>query len=123
MRVARVLLGLTILVACFGTTPVLAYTPAQTNQATTEAKVEPKSGVNKLAYSLAPEKLARAIEYSRKRVAIEFVDEGWGILQLILLLTLGVAAWMRDVAVKMSAKRWAQAYTFLFLFLAISTLL
>ena len=33
---------------------------------------------NQSAYSLPPGKLARAIEYSRKRVVLEFVDTGWG---------------------------------------------
>ena len=76
---------------------------------------------SKPAYTLPPEKLAQAIEYSRKRVVLEFVETGWGILQLLLLLVLGVAAWMRDVAVRRSGNRWVQGFTFVFLLLAITT--
>jgi Zn-dependent protease with chaperone function len=42
---------------------------------------------------------------------------------MVLLLSLGVAAWMRRVAVGLSRNRWAQGFTFYFLFLAITSLL
>jgi Zn-dependent protease with chaperone function len=113
------LLGLWMLVGCFGMTAT-----AGAQQATsTEAKAEQQAAANKPAYTLPPEKLARAIEFSRKRVVLGFVETGWGILQLVLLLALGVAAWMRDVAVKASGNRWVQGYAFLLLLLAISTVL
>jgi STE24 endopeptidase len=117
MRVVKVLLGLALLLGCCGQTAAwaLGTTP-------TEAKAE-QAAENRSAYSLPPEKLARAIEYSRKRVVLEFVDTGWGILQLILLLTLGIAAWMRNVAIRLSGNRWVQGYTFVFLLLAITTVL
>ena len=92
-------------------------------QTASEAAAQQKASESKPAYTLPPEKLARAIEYSRKRVVLGFVETGWGILQLVLLLVLGVAAWMRDVAVRRSGNRWVQGFTFLFLFLAITTAL
>ena len=52
-----------------------------------------------------------------------FVETGWGILQLILLLALGVAARMRNVAVNVSKNRWVQGFTFTFLLLFITSLL
>ena len=119
MRLGRMLLGLWMLVGCFGVTAT-----AGAQQATsTEAKAEQQAAANKPAYSLPPEKLARAIEFSRKRVVLGFVETGWGILQLVLLLALGVAAWMRDVAVRTSGNRWVQGYAFLLLLLAITTVL
>ncbi|HEY6412979.1 MAG TPA: M48 family metalloprotease [Edaphobacter sp.] len=77
----------------------------------------------KPAYSLPPEKLKQAIEYSRIRIVLYFLETGWGILQLILLLALGVAARMRNVAVNMSKNPWAQGFTFTFLLLFVTTLL
>jgi Zn-dependent protease with chaperone function len=74
-------------------------------------------------YSLPPEKLARAISYSRIRVLLDFAYSGWGILQLILLLTLGVAARMQETAVNLSRNRWVQGFSFTFLLLLATTVL
>jgi STE24 endopeptidase len=118
MRLLKLLLGLVVLAGCY-------IAPAAWGQAatSTETKAEQKAAENKPAYSLPPEKLARAVEYSRKRVLLGFAETGWGILQLILLLTLGIAAWMRDRAVGFSRNRWVQGFAFVFLLLAITTLL
>ncbi len=75
------------------------------------------------AYRLPPDKLRRAIAYSRARTTLSFAETGWGIAVLILLLWLGVAAKMRDAAVQLSASRWVQCFSFFFLFLAATTLL
>lgn len=115
MRIARVLLGLLMLAA--------AWSELRRPQTASEASAQQKASESKPAYTLPTEKLAKAIEYSRKRVVLEFVETGWGIAQLVLLLVLGVAAWMRDVAVRRSGNRWVQGFTFFFLFLAISTVL
>jgi Zn-dependent protease with chaperone function len=72
---------------------------------------------------LPPEKLKQAIEYSRIRIVLYFFETGWGILQLILLLALGVAARMRNVAVNVSKNPWVQGFTFTFLLLFFTTLL
>jgi STE24 endopeptidase len=77
----------------------------------------------KPAYSLPPEKLEKAIAYSRIRVILDFLDSGWGILQLILLLALGIVARMRNFAVNVSKNRWAQGFLFTFLLLLVTTLL
>ena len=53
-------------------------------------------------YSLAPEELAKAQHLSTIHVTLHFVDEAWGIVSLLLLLWLGVIAWMRNRAVKLS---------------------
>lgn len=77
----------------------------------------------KPAYSLPPEKLARAIDYSRIRVILNFASSGWGILSLFLLLWTGAVARMRDAVVKMSRNRWVQGSVFALLVLAVTTLL
>ena len=75
------------------------------------------------AYQLPPEKLQRAIEYTRRRTVLEFGFVGWGMLQLVGLLSLGVAARMRDIAVKLSAKRWVQGYGFVIELALVTSLL
>jgi Zn-dependent protease with chaperone function len=75
------------------------------------------------AYSLPPGRLEQAIAYSRLRVILDFVSTGWGIVQLVLLLVLGIVARMRNVAVNLSKNRWAQAFVFTFLLLLVTTVL
>ena len=82
------------------------------------------------AYTLPPETLRKAVDYSRARTTLGFVDTGWGILQLLLLLTLGVVYRMRNVAVNVTRgmgrarkARWAQAGIFLFELMVVTTLL
>jgi Zn-dependent protease with chaperone function len=75
------------------------------------------------AYSLPPGELKQAVAYSRSRVLLDFAESGWGILQLFLLLALGVAAWMRDVAVRVGRWRWVQGLVFAVLLLGVSTAL
>src|SRR6266851_10370751 len=118
MRLRTVVLFLVMLAAAFAAPCLRAQTsaetpaPAQTQQQATPAKP---------AYSLPPEKLKQAIDYSRIRVVLDFLGSGWGILQLILLLSLGIAARMRDFAVNLSRNRWVQGFVFTFLFLLTTT--
>ena len=89
----------------------------------TDTQVQQQPTPARPAYSLPPEKLKQAIDYSRIRVILDFASSGWGILQLILLLALGIAARMRNVVVNTSRNRWAQGFLFTFLFLLVTTLL
>src|ERR1700740_223987 len=74
-------------------------------------------------YSLSPDKLAKAQHLASVHVTMHFADEIWGIVQIVLLLWLGVIAWMRDRAERAGRNRWLQGYVFLLLFLVITTLL
>ena len=74
-------------------------------------------------YSLSPQNLAKSQHLSAVHVTMHFVEEAWGIVSLLLLLALGVIAWMRDTAVRVSSNRWAQGYIFLLLYLVIGFLL
>ena len=122
MLLLRVLLLLiTAFVPTFATNSLRAQTtaPADTS-AQTQAQQPPQA---KPAYSLPPEKLKQAIEYSRIRVVLDFLETGWGILQLILLLALGIGSRIRNVAVNVSNNRWVQGFAFTFLLLFITSLL
>ncbi len=118
----RLLVLLVVVASVFAVPGMYAQTPAETSPQT-QTPVQTQAPQSKPAYSLPPEKLERAIAYSRIRVILGFVDSGWGILQLILLLALGIAARMRNFAVNVSKNRWAQGFLFMFLFLFVTTLL
>lgn len=116
----RTLVCLLLFSVCLLLAPSLAaQSPAKpTTQVQTDSKAQ-----HQPAYLLPPEKLERAIAYSRIRVMLDFAESGWGILQLILLLGCGVVAKMRNVATHLSRNRWVQGFTFVLLLLAVTTLL
>jgi Zn-dependent protease with chaperone function len=118
LRLRALLLTLVVILAA-QTLSAQTTPPVDT---TTQTRTQ-QSPPSKPAYSLPPDKLKQAIEYSRIRVVLYFVETGWGILQLVLLLALGIAARMRNVAVNVSKNRWAQGFTFTFLLLFVTTLL
>ena len=74
-------------------------------------------------YSLPADKLAKAQHLAGVRVTMHFADELWGIVQIVILLWLGVIAWIRDRAVRAGRSRWVQGYVFLLLFLVVTSLL
>jgi len=122
MRLRSLVLSLILFCAgAFAVTSCLAQSPDQPSSSQTQARTA--SDTQHPAYSLPPEKLARAIAYSRIRVILNFLGSGWGILQLLLLLALGVVARIRNVAVNLSRNRWAQGFVFTLLLLAVTTLL
>lgn len=106
---------------CFAALPIAIV--AQPSGPAPQSTQDRASSSNTPAYSLPPEKLARAIAYSRIRVLLNFAGSGWGIVQLELLLALGVAARMRDAVVRLSGNRWVQGFGFTFLLLAVTTVL
>ena len=89
----------------------------------TEALALRQAAVDRTSYTLPPEKLKPAQELFRARTLLHFVGEGWGILQLVLLLALGVPARIRNVAENLTKNRWGQGFVFVFLFLMAITLL
>jgi len=68
-------------------------------------------------YTLSPADLAKAQHLSAIHVTLHFAGEIWSVVSLLLLLALGVMAWIQRTAVKISSNRWAQGYVFLLLFL------
>ena len=74
-------------------------------------------------YSLSPADLAKSQHLSTIHTTLHFVDGIWGIVTLLLLLSFGGIAWMRDRAVKLTGNRWGQGYVFLLLYLIAGYLL
>jgi STE24 endopeptidase len=89
----------------------------------TEAAAIAAANNDHTAYTLPPDKLAKAEALHRIRVALDFGATLWGIVVLALVLQLGIAARMRNFAINISKNRWAQGFTFFFLFLVLTTLL
>lgn len=75
------------------------------------------------AYSLPAAKQGPAERISGIGHTLHFVRAGWGVLQLLLLLELGIAARMRNVAVNLTKSRWGQGSIFFAQYLLISLLL
>ncbi len=63
-------------------------------------------------YSLAPDKLKKAIEYAHARYWLHFIDSIYGIAVLLLILAAGLSARFRDWAEAASRRRWMQAIIF-----------
>jgi STE24 endopeptidase len=120
MRLRSLLLLLVAMMPLAPRIAVAATTP-------TEAAAIASANNDHSAYILSPDKLVKAEALYRVRVAVEFGGAIWGIVVLLLLLQLGIATRMRNFAVNLSGsigrRRWAQAFTFFFLFLLVTTLL
>ena len=89
----------------------------------TEAQAERAAAQNPTAYTLPPEKMAKAVALERIRLTLEVGGTLWGLAQLALILALGVAGRLQRLAVGLSKNRWVQGYAFVFgLLLAIGLL-
>src|ERR1700761_9025867 len=76
----------------------------------TEAQALRAAAQDRTAYTLPPDKLKQAQELFRARTTLHFLSEGWGILQLVLLLAMGVPARMRDLVEWLTKNRWGQCF-------------
>ena len=114
MRLRTILL---LLVALSGPGVCLA---AQTGA---EAQAAQFAEHDSTAYTLPPAKLKKAIALDRTRMALEVAGTLWTLAGLALVLVLGVAARMRDIAVVLSRNRWVQGFAFLFLLALVVDLL
>jgi len=92
--------------------------PAPSSQAA-QASSQPASAQ---AYSLPPDKLAKAITLGHISTALDIIGSLWGMAVLWLLLAsrwaAGLAAWAESV----SRRRWLQGLLFFAVFLFITTL-
>jgi STE24 endopeptidase len=68
-------------------------------------------------YTLPPDKYEKAVAFSRAKYRLYFAGAAYGILVLILLLNLRVAPKYRDLAERISHRRFVQAWIFAPLFL------
>lgn len=91
-------------------------TPTQSQTAT------PGPSGGQQAYSLPPEKLAKAIALSRIRNILDFTGSIWGIVFLWLLLATGAWAGIEAWAQRRAGSRWVQGVLFFFAFIILTTL-
>ena len=89
----------------------------------TEAKADQFAEHDSTAYSLPQDKLQKARALTRIGDAYELASSVWLPILILLMLTLGLAARFRDVALGLSKNRWAQGYAFFFLLLLTTLLL
>ncbi len=120
----RILLALLLLLLPASTLHA-SETPAEhaANQAAQhELDTSPPNG-NIPSYALKPADLAKGDHLESVRDTLHFSEAIWGVLQLVLLLSLGVVRRFRQAVVGRFRNRWLQGYGFLFLFLLATTLL
>ena len=125
MNIARrtlLTLGFTILLA--GLAPRLCVAqPAPATTATPTAQSEPAPAQpSGQAYSLPPDKLAKAIALSRIRNILDIAGSIWGLVFLWLLLATRFAAGLAGWAERMLSRRWMQGLLFFAAYLIIGTL-
>ena len=95
----------------------MAPRAAHAAETPTEAAALSAAENDHTAYTLPPDKLAKAETLERIRNLVTFGGTAWSIVVLILLLQLRVAARMRNVAVNLSKNRWVQCFVFFLEFL------
>ena len=100
-----------------------AAQPAPTQPAAPSAQAQPTdTQPNPQAYSLPPEKLAKAIALSRIRNILDIAGSLWGLVFLWLLLATRAAAGLAAWAERLLRRRWLQGLLFFAAFFFISTL-
>ena len=111
--------GLTALpAAAQARAPEAAPRPAAAQQAPGAAPAaekpaaKPEENRQSGQYTLSHERYEKAVAYSRARYTLYFVSFAWGLLILVVLLRLGLAAKFRDLAEAASDKRFLQALVF-----------
>jgi len=99
--------------------------PAQTAPASTVAPnstAPPAQPASSQAYSLPPDKLAKAKALSRISLTLEIVGSLWGLAFLWLLLSLRWAARLAAWAERLLRRRWMQGLLFFAIYLVIGAL-
>jgi Zn-dependent protease with chaperone function len=97
--------------------PVSFAQSAEKQSATLESNTPEQAQTEQ--YTLSHERYEKAVAYSRTGYTLYFVSSFLGLLALFLLLRLGIAAKIRDLAEDVSDKRWLQCLIFVPLLLAI----
>jgi STE24 endopeptidase len=88
-------------------------------QSSAEAQADHFAQYDRTAYTLPPEKLQRAIDLNRTRMFLEVAGTLWTLAELALILALGIAARMRDLAIRLSKNSGVQGFAFVFLLLLV----
>jgi Zn-dependent protease with chaperone function len=106
--------------------PIAQASPIQPAQTPThpaaQASQAGQTSTPQQAYTLPPDKLAKAIALSRIRNILDFASSIWGIVFLWLLLAARFAAAIEHWTQRIAAQRWLQGCLFFAVFLALTTL-
>ncbi|MGD0631617.1 MAG: M48 family metallopeptidase [Terracidiphilus sp.] len=116
-------LCLALLVACLAPRPCTAQQPSA-QPAEAQAASAPAQHAGQ-AYTLPPDKLAKAIALNRIRNILDIVFGLWGIAALWLLLAMRGAAGLETWAHRVSNRRWVQGlvfFAFLLIFMTLASL-
>jgi len=92
-------------------------------ETTTEAQAEHIAAHSETAYMLPPALLQKAVALDRTERILTIAGALWTPIQLLLILVLGVAAWMQRFASRLFRSRWAQGFSFVFMLVFILRLL
>lgn len=117
-----------IVTACFALVLVMALPHRGSSQsaptnAPQPSQTSPQSHKDdSQAYSLPPDKLAKAKTLNKIRLTLEIVGTLWGLAVLWLLLATRAAAGLETWAESVSRHRWVQGLIFFALFLVITTI-
>ena len=112
----------TLLLTCLVSLPLAAQSALPQGSAPAAQAQAPSAQQTAQAYSLPPDKLAKAIALSRIRNILDIAGSLWGLVFLFLLLATraaaGVEGWLRRI----SPHRWVQGLLFFALFFIITDL-
>jgi len=110
------------LVAGFTSLPIQAQTAAPPATPAATATPAPTPAAAQQAYTLPPEKLAKAIALSRIRITLGIAGALWGIVFLWLLLVLRAWAAIERWTQRLSGRRWVQGLEFFAAFFLVTML-
>src|SRR5579864_2114968 len=99
-----------VLVAASARIPLRAQT---TPPPTSTPAAAPQQEQTSHEYSLPPDKLKKAVEYSQARYWIHFIGSLWSVAVLLVILAFGLGAKFRDWAESASKRRFVQALIFI----------
>ena len=111
-----------VITICLMMTPQSALTQPTTSLPSA-TNVQNASGTQTTQYTLPPDKLAKSKALYDLRGKLQIIDTVYGLLILLGLLYLGIAAKYRDIAEASGKNRFVQALIFVALFLVTTTAL
>jgi len=115
-RIAPLFFAL-LLATAFAPVSLAQSNPAQPSPTAQSAPTTPAQ-----AYTLPPDKLAKAVALDRLRNILDIVSGVWGVVFLWLLLAMRGAARMEAFVKRISSRRWQQGLQFFALLLIVMTL-
>src|SRR5580698_2209212 len=111
-------LGFSLAIGVLYVRPITAQTPPATATAAQPASTGPAAQ----AYTLPPDKLAKAIALNRIRNILDIAGSIWSVVFLWLLLATRAAAALEKWAQRVFRRRWMQGLLFFAVFLVLITL-